>query len=121
MRFGSLGLENITKIRILGHEYLIKSQEMGEQVQEVAEFVNSKFEEITGGTEGLSERKTAILAAFHIASDYFQLQREQRDFLVEYRRRSEALISQIDSVLGGISSERGSAGLRLDTRAGLIE
>ncbi len=101
MSFGYLGLENITKIKILGHEYLIKSEEKGEQVQEVAKFVNSKFEEITDGMEGLSERKTAILAAFHIANDYFQLRREQRDFLAEHRRRSEALINQIDSVLGG--------------------
>ena len=94
-----MGLENITKIKILGHEYLIKSDEKSEQVQEVADFVNSKFEEITEGTEGLSERKMAILAAFHIANDYFQLRRERHDFLSEYRRRSEALISQIDSVL----------------------
>jgi cell division protein ZapA len=101
--FGFLGLENITKIRILGHEYLIRSEENGEQVQEVAEFVNSKFEEITDGMGGLSERKTAILAAFHIANDYFQLQREQRSFLAEHRRRSEALINEIDSVLGGAS------------------
>ncbi len=95
-------MANITKITILGHEYLIKSDEKSEQVQEVADFVNGKFEEIREGMEGLSERKTAILAAFHIANDYFQLRREQRDFLAEYRRRSEALIDQIDSVLGSV-------------------
>lgn len=95
-------MENIIKIKILGHEYLIKSDEKSEQVQEVADFVNSKFEEITESTEGLSERKTAILAAFHIANDYFQLRREQRDFLAEHRRRSETLITQIDSVLGSV-------------------
>jgi cell division protein ZapA len=97
-------LENIIKIKILGHEYLIKSDEKSAQVQEVADFVNSKFEEITESTEGLSERKTAILAAFHIANDYFQLRREQRDFLAEHRRRSETLINQIDAVLGSVVS-----------------
>lgn len=95
-------MENITKIKIFGHEYLVKSDEKSEQVQEVANFVNSKIEEITESTEGLSERKTAILAAFHIANDYFQLQREQRDFLAEYRRRSKTLITQIDSLLKGV-------------------
>lgn len=97
-------MENIIKIKILGHEYLIKSDEKSEQVQEVADFVNSKFEEITESMEGLSERKTAILAAFHIANDYFQLRREQRDFLAEHRRRSETLINQIDAVLGSVVS-----------------
>ncbi len=93
-------MENIIRITILGNEYLIKSDENGGDVQKVAEFVNRKFEEITEGKQGLSERKTAILAAFHIANDYFQLQREQENIVAELRRRSEALINQIDSVLG---------------------
>ena len=100
MRFESWGLEQITKIRILGHEYLIRSEEKSERVQEVADFVNSKFEEITESAEGLSERKTAILAAFHIASDYFQLQREKHHFLAEYNEKSEKLINRIESALG---------------------
>jgi cell division protein ZapA len=98
----SRGLATVTKIHILGQEYLIKSDVKNEQVQEVADFLNSKCEEIREGMEGLSERKTAILAAFHIANDYFQLRQEQQDFLAEYRRRSEALITRIDSVLGGV-------------------
>ena len=95
-------MENITKITILGHDYLIKSDETSDQVQEVANFLNSRCEEINESAKGLSERKTAILAAFHIANDYFQLRREQRDFLAEYSRRSETLINQIDSVLGSV-------------------
>jgi cell division protein ZapA len=93
-------MENIIRITILGNEYLIKSDENGREVQRVAEFVNRKFEEINESKQGLSERKTAILAAFHIANDYFQLQRKQEDIVAELRRRSEALINQIDSVLG---------------------
>lgn len=100
-------MENIIRIRILGHEYLIKSEESGQQVQEVAEFVNRKFREITEGTEGLSERKTAILAAFHIANEYFQLQRKQEGLVAEIRRRSATLIDQIDSVLSRESSNSG--------------
>ncbi|MFZ0449468.1 MAG: cell division protein ZapA [Desulfatiglandaceae bacterium] len=92
-------MENIIKIAILGNEYLIKSDENGRDVQKVAEFVNRKFEEINESKQGLSERKTAILAAFDIANDYFQLQREQENIVAELRRRSEALINQIDSVL----------------------
>jgi cell division protein ZapA len=92
-------VENIIRITILGNEYLIKTDENGGDVQKVAEFVNRKFEEITESKQGLSERKTAILAAFHIANDYFQLQREQKNIVAELRRRSEALINQIDSVL----------------------
>lgn len=107
MNFRFRNLENIIKIRIQGHEYVIKSEESGQQIQEVAEFVNRKFREITECTEGLSERKTAILAAFHIASEYFQLQRQREIFVSEIRRRSETLIDQIDSVLNRESPDGG--------------
>ena len=91
-------LEKPIKVRILDQEYLIKSIEDDEHVQKVAQFVNEKFKEIKDGTEGLSERKTAILAAFDIASEYFQLLKEQNDVVMDIQRRARALNYQIDSV-----------------------
>ena len=61
------------KVKILDTEYLIRSDESREEVQRIAAFVNEKFQEISESRVGLSEKMTAILAAFHIASDYFQL------------------------------------------------
>jgi cell division protein ZapA len=97
MREG-LRLDRPIRVRILDQEYLIKSDEDEERVKEIARFVNEKFREIRDNTEGLSERKTAILAAFHIASDYFHLLREYEDFEKDIRRRVRALNYQIDSV-----------------------
>jgi cell division protein ZapA len=61
--------------------------------------VNKRFEEIKERTEGLSERKAAILAAFHIASEYFQLQKERDGRLAEIQKRARVLNEQIDSVV----------------------
>jgi hypothetical protein len=49
-------------------------------------------------TKGLSEKKTTILAALDIASEYFQLRDERDDLVTRLRERTEALIQHIDSV-----------------------
>ncbi len=88
------------KVRILDHEYLVTSEEDQEQVQRIAEDVNEKVGEVRDNTEGLSEKKTAILAALNIASEYFQVLKEQDDLLARLRQRTELLIHNIDSVMG---------------------
>ena len=88
------------KIRILDHEYLVKTEEDKERVDRIAEYVNKKLKEIESNTEGLSEKKTAILVALNIASDYFQLLKERDEMSANIRQRTEALIYNIDSVIG---------------------
>ena len=87
------------KVRILDHEYLIKSDEDVEQVFKIAQYVNEKLKEINDTNKGLSAKKTAILAALNIASEYFQSQKERDDLLTEIRQRAETLIYNIDSVI----------------------
>jgi cell division protein ZapA len=91
-------LEKPIKVRILDHEYLVRSDEDEKQVQEVAQFVDEKFREIKDNAQGLSEAKTAILAAFHVASEYFQVLKERDDLVKDVQDRSRALNHQIDSV-----------------------
>jgi len=89
-------LERPIKVRILEHEYLIKGEEDSEQVERIARFVNEKFKEVKESTEGLSERRTAILVAFDIASEYFQTVEAQEKLLEEFRRRARVLNDRID-------------------------
>lgn len=91
------------KIRIRGHEYVVRGGENEGDVHRVAEYVNDKMEEIQESAEGLSEKKTAILAALNIASEYFQLLREREELLAKIRRRTESLIGNIDSIVGNPS------------------
>lgn len=85
------------RIRILDHEYLLRSDEDEDRVKEIAEFVNAKLGEIRNSGANLSEGKAAILAAFHVASDYFQALRE-RDELAKYvESRIRSLNEEIDA------------------------
>ncbi len=88
------------KVRILDHEYYVRSEDDEEEIYRIAEYVSEKLREIQENTEGLSEKKTAILAALNIASEYFQLLKERNDLAAKLGQRTEALIHHIDSVMG---------------------
>jgi cell division protein ZapA (FtsZ GTPase activity inhibitor) len=77
----------------------VRSDEDPEQVRRIAQYVNDAFRKIMEHTEGISQKKTATLAAFHIASEYFQLLRERKNMVDELQRRSRQLNSQIDAVV----------------------
>lgn len=92
-------MEKPIKIQIVDHEYLIKSEEDDEIVSKIADYVNEKIKEIDDSSIGLSDKKTVILAALHIASDYFRLLKEHDTLIANIRQRSKALIFNIDSLL----------------------
>lgn len=91
-------MDQEVKVTIGGHEYLVRSEDDEEEIRKIAEYVNEKFKAIEDNTSGLSERKTAILAAFHIASDYFQALNERERLARNIKRRTKALIYHIDSL-----------------------
>jgi len=92
-------LEKPITVRILDHEYLLKSDEDEALVQEIAQFVNKKLLEIGNNTDRLPETKLAILAAFHIASDYFQVLKERDVLISDIQKRAGSLNYQIDSIM----------------------
>jgi cell division protein ZapA len=88
------------KVRIRNAEYLVQGEDNEQQVQRIADYVNDKLKEIEQGTEGLSEKRTAILAALDIAGDYFQILKEKENLVSAVRQKTQSLIRSIDSVLG---------------------
>ena len=86
------------RIKLLDHEYLIKSDEDEDKVQDIAKYVHDKFKKVRENKEGLSERKTAILAAFDIANEYFRLLKARDNLAANIERRAQALNSHIDSI-----------------------
>ena len=90
-------MEQPVRVKILDQEYLIRSEEGEEQVKRVAEFVDERFREIREHSQGLSDTKTAILAAFHIASEYFQVMKDHTDLEKDVQDRVRALSLHIDT------------------------
>lgn len=88
------------KVKIRNAEYLVQGAEGEQQVQRIADYVNDKLRQIEQDSGGLSEKRTAILAALDIAGDYFQVLKEKEDLLSKLHKRTQALIHSIDSVMG---------------------
>ena len=89
-------MENPIRIRILDNEYLLRSDEDPEQVNEIAKLVNEKLDEVRKNSGKLSEGKTAILAAFDIASDYVRLLKERDILLRDVQDRCRVMNRQIE-------------------------
>ena len=96
------------KVFILGQEYLIKSDEDGELVYKIAAYVNKKVDEIRAESDGLSDKKIAILTALNIASEYFQLLDESEKLSADMHLRMKKIMININDVLGSSSSSRHS-------------
>ena len=87
------------KVKIYDQEYVIKSEESEEQLNRIADYVNGKLKEIQDNTEGLSEKKMAILVALNIASEYFQVVKERNELSTNIRQKTETLINNIEAVM----------------------
>jgi cell division protein ZapA (FtsZ GTPase activity inhibitor) len=88
------------KIKIQNRELAVKGSDDREQILQVAAYVDQKLKEVSDSAKGISDDKTAILAALNIAGDYFQLLKEKEDLLAEINDRSKRLIQNLDLVLG---------------------
>ncbi len=91
-------MEQPVKVRILDDEYLIRSEEEEKKVQKIAEFVDETFKEVRKNYQGLTEKKTAILAAFHIANEYFQAVKDREELETELQNKARVLNMQIDQI-----------------------
>jgi len=89
-------VSNRVRIRILDSEYIIESDLDRAEIIEIAQFVDEKCREIRDATQGLTEKKIAILAAFEIASDYLKLLKQE----INRRKKVQAISYNIDSAIG---------------------
>ena len=82
--------EQTIRVEIYNQTYSIRSDGDNEYIEDLAGYVDSKMREIASGTMTVDSLKVAILAALHIADEYYQLKHSQ---------------SQVDSQLGIRSTE----------------
>lgn len=87
------------EIIIGDRKYAIRGSDDRELILGVAAYVDQKLKEVTNSQKGLSNDKTAVLAALDIAGDYFQIIKEKEDLLAEVNNRSQRLIQSLNTML----------------------
>ena len=71
--------EQTIRVEIYNQTYSIRSDGDNDYILELAEYVDRKMREISSGTLTVDSLKVAILAALHIADEYYQLKHARRN------------------------------------------
>ena len=87
------------RVEIYNQTYNIRSDGDTEYIIQLAEFVDSRMREISSGTLTVDSLKVAILAALHIADEYYQLKHAQAQTDAQLAARSTECAEMLDKVL----------------------
>src|SRR3954451_16606323 len=103
INLGKTGMEPTTtptvRVEIYNQTYNIRSDGDTEYIIQLAEFVDSKMREISSGTLTVDSLKVAILAALHIADEFYQLKHSQAQTDAQLASRSAECAEMLDRVL----------------------
>ena len=91
--------EQTIRVEIYNQTYSIRSDGDNEYIHELAEYVDRKMREISSGTMTVDSLKVAILAALHIADEFFQLKQSQAQSDSQLAARSAECSEMLDRVL----------------------
>src|SRR3954462_10810322 len=87
------------RVEIYNQTYNIRSDGDSEYVIGLAEFVDRKMREISSGTLTVDSLKVAILAALHIADEYYRLKSQQEQTDTQLASRSAECAEILDKFL----------------------
>lgn len=91
--------EQTIRVEIYNQTYSIRSDGDNEYIQNLAEYVDSKMREISSGTMTVDSLKVAILAALHIADEFYQLKLSQTNIDTQLATRSSECSEMLDKLL----------------------
>src|SRR6187402_1596467 len=87
------------RVEIYNQTYNIRSDGDTEYIIQLAEFVDSRMREISSGTLTVDSLKVAILAALHIADEFYQLKHAQAQDDAQLATRSSECSELLDRIL----------------------
>ena len=91
--------EQTIRVEIYNQTYSIRSDGDNEYITNLAEYVDQKMREISSGTMTVDSLKVAILAALHIADEYYQLKNVQAQNDSQLATRSSECSEMLDRIL----------------------
>jgi len=93
-----------SRVTILGREFVLKSDDDDEYINQLADYVKEKIETVQKNLP-MDVISAVILTALNITDDYFQLKNERDSLISGVEDRSLSLVNIIDSRLKGSITE----------------
>src|SRR5438270_8200318 len=91
--------EQTIRVEIYNQTYSIRSDGDNDYILDLAEYVDRKMREISSGTLTVDSLKVAILAALHIADEFYQLKNTQVQNDAQLPVRSAECSEMLDRIL----------------------
>jgi cell division protein ZapA len=101
--------KNTIKVVIYNQTYTLRSDHDAVYIQELADYVNERMNEIARGTMTVDSLRVAILAALQIADDLHLSRKEIADTEKEITERSAKYAELLDQFLRPDTAESGKA------------
>jgi cell division protein ZapA len=93
------GTEQSIRVEIYNQTYSIRSDGDNDYILDLAEYVDKKMREISSGTLTVDSLKVAILAALHIADEFYQLKNTVAQNDAQLAVRSAECSEMLDRIL----------------------
>ncbi len=88
------------EVVLLGQRLRLKSGDDTKRIENLADYVGRKIDELqASGVAASGVTRIALLAAINIASDYFRTLDEARDFRRDVRQRTESIVADIEAAM----------------------
>src|SRR5205085_8194287 len=91
--------EQTVRVEIYNQTYSIRSDGDNEYILDLADYVDTKMREISQGTLTVDSLKVAILAALHIADEFYQLKNAEAQNDAQLAARSSECAEMLDRIL----------------------
>ncbi len=87
-------MKQVAQVTILGQQYTFKSDTDPKAIEQVAEFVNGRIDEVISSGYTADTLNVAVLTLMNVAGEYLQL-REGNE-AVKTQQRLEALLERLE-------------------------
>lgn len=92
-------MKNVARVTILGQEYVFKTDADPQKIEQIADFVNARIDEVVASGRGADTVGVVVLALMNVAGDYFQLLNGGTDCSGNVQGRLEQLLAKVEEAL----------------------
>ncbi len=97
------------RVNILGQTYNVKGDASPDYIEQLADYVNEKVEEVSRNLSSVNSLQVAILVSLNIADEYFQMKKINTGIEGAIEDKAREIISLLDEgLIGDIFSGTGN-------------